>query len=274
MLIPKENQKLQSLIDKYAAGSQNAFAAMIGVTQSNINRLFRIDDRNKEVPNVLKSRSVLTAIKNKFPFADIEWFKKEEGAVEPPSVNEADLVVREPYVMDYVENSNYNTFMKLPNGQYLMTMPLAEFAIQAGFLDHYQDLEFLADMPVHSIIVDKPVKGRYVAYRVKGDSMDSGKNDAIMQNNIVACRELQMVHWSSKIRFKDFPYWVIYTTQSQYPLLKEIVAHDTQNGTIRCHSLNEAPEYTDFELSLNDVQALFYVVDVSRSVSKKINYQL
>ena len=263
MLIPKENKKLQQLIDKHSYGSQNAFAELIGVTQTNINRLFRVDERNGEVPNVLKSKSVLKAIKDKFSFADMEWFSKDDT---PDDSNP------EVETTKSLENKNGNTFIELPNGQFLMIMPLAEFEVQAGFLDNYTDVEFLAEIAKHSIIVDKPVQGRYVAFRVKGDSMDDGSSDAITQNSIVSSRELQRQHWNSKLRIKDFPYWVIYTTQSKYPLLKQILSHDVTNGTIKCHSLNDAPEFTDFELKLNDVQGLFYVVDVSRSVSKKINY--
>ena len=76
--LPRENKKLQYLIDTYAKGSQNAFAELIGVSQANINRLFRKDERNKEYPNVIKSKSTLIAINNKYDFATIEWFKKED----------------------------------------------------------------------------------------------------------------------------------------------------------------------------------------------------
>lgn len=170
------------------------------------------------------------------------------------------------------ENKNGNKFIELPNGQYYMLMPLAEFKIQAGFLSSYQDTDFLMDLGQHGILVDKPLQGRYVAFRVNGDSMDDGSNHAITRNSIVSTRELQRHHWVDKLRFRDFPYWVIYTTQSKMPLLKEIVEHNTEEGYITCHSLNDSPEFTDFKLHLNDVQALFYVIDVSRSVSKKISY--
>lgn len=183
-----------------------------------------------------------------------------------------ELLVNDAFEMEYVENNNSNSFIKLENGQYLMTMPLAEHNIQAGFLDNYQNIDYLQDLSKHSIIVDNPARGRYVAFRVKGDSMDSGKPDAILNNYIVATRELQRQHWKDKIRIKDFPYWVIYTTQATYPLLKEIVEHDTEKGTIKCHSLNDSPEYVDFEISMNDIKALFYVIDINRSVAKRDYY--
>ncbi len=169
-------------------------------------------------------------------------------------------------------NKNGNNFVQLPNGQNYMLMPLAEFKIQAGFLDHYQDAEFLMDMSQHGIIVDKPVQGRYVAFRVSGDSMDDGSSNAIVRNSIVSTRELQRHLWVSKLRFKDFPYWVIYTTQSKMPLLKEITEHNVEEGYIVCRSLNDSIEYADFKLSMNDIQALFYVIDVNRTVSRKVLY--
>lgn len=173
---------------------------------------------------------------------------------------------------DDFENKNGNKFIELPNGQYYMLMPLAEFNIQAGLLSSYQDADFLMDLSQHGILVDKPLQGRYVAFRVNGDSMDDGSNNAITRNSVVSTRELLRHHWTDKLRYRDFPYWVIYTTQSKMPLLKEIIEHNTEEGYIVCHSLNDSPEFIDFKLHINDIQALFYVIDVSRSVSKKISY--
>lgn len=175
-------------------------------------------------------------------------------------------------VSEDFENKNGNKFIELPNGQYYMLMPLAEFNIQAGFLSTYQDADFLMDLSQHGILVDKPVQGRYVAFRVNGDSMDDGSSNAITRNSVVSTRELQRHHWKDKLRFRDFPYWVIYTTQNKMPLLKEIVHHNVEEGTIVCHSLNDSPEFTDFTLHMNDIQALFYVIDVNRTVSKKSFY--
>lgn len=175
-------------------------------------------------------------------------------------------------VTDDFENKNGNRFIPLPNGQFYMLMPLAEFNVQAGFLGTYQDADFLMDLSQHGILVDKTVKGRYVAFRVNGDSMDDGSNNAITRNSVVSTRELQRHHWEGKLRYRDFPYWVIYTTQSKMPLLKEIIEHNTEEGYIVCHSLNDSPEFTDFKLHLNDIQALFYVIDVNKTVSRKSFY--
>ena len=171
-----------------------------------------------------------------------------------------------------IENKNGNRFIELPNGQFYMLMPRAEFNGQAGFLGNYQDADFLMDLGQHGILVDRAYQGRYVAFRVNGDSMDDGSSQAIARNSIVTTRELQRHHWADKLRYRDFPFWVIYTTQSKMPLLKEIIEHNVEEGYIVCHSLNDSPEFTDFKLSLDDVQALFYVIDVNRTISKKVSY--
>lgn len=168
------------------------------------------------------------------------------------------------------DNRHGNSFIELPNGQFLMIMPVVGVEVQAGFLDRYTDVDYLTDMPKHSIIVNEVHRGNYVAFVTRGESMDNGLSNAFQPGDIVSTRELQKIHWKDKIRFNDFPYWVIYTTQSKQPLLKQIIDHDVDNCKITCHSLNEAPEYSDFELSMNDIKALFYVIDVSRSVSNKI----
>lgn len=192
----------------------------------------------------------------------------EEGSAYAKPIKGQEVVK----IGDNFENKNGNQFIELPNGQFYMLMPLAEFKIQAGFLSNYQDAEFLMDLSQHGILVDKPVQGRYVAFRVNGDSMDDGSSNAITRNSIVSTRELQRHLWESKLRFKDFPYWVIYTTQSKLPLLKEITDHNVAEGYIVCHSLNDSPEFSDFKLSMNDIQALFYVIDVSKTVSRKMIY--
>ncbi|MFL9845063.1 helix-turn-helix transcriptional regulator [Flavobacterium rhizosphaerae] len=232
----------------------------LGLTQKELGDL--IGSSRETIINYEKGRPI--------PKSKSEILNKvlQDGAIYHKKVNNEEVV----RLADDFENKNGNRFIELPNGQYYMLMPLAEFKIQAGLLDHYQDTDFLMDLSQHGILVDKPVQGRYVAFRVNGDSMDDGSSHAITRNSIVSTRELQRHLWKSKLRFRDFPYWVIYTTQSKMPLLKEIIEHNTQEGYIMCHSLNDSPEFTDFRLNINDIQALFYVIDVSRSVSKKNFY--
>lgn len=232
----------------------------LGLTQKELADM--IGSSRETVINYEKGRPI--------PKSKLDILKRvlEEGSAYAKPIKGQEVVK----IGDNFENKNGNQFIELPNGQFYMLMPLAEFKIQAGFLSNYQDVDFLMDLSQHGILVDKPVQGRYVAFRVNGDSMDDGSSNAITRNSIVSTRELQRHLWEGKLRFKDFPYWVIYTTQSKMPLLKEITEHNVEEGYIVCHSLNDSPEFSDFRLHMNDIQALFYVIDVSKTVSRKMIY--
>lgn len=227
---------------KYKNIGQTRFEELVGISNGYIN--------NSKGSIGAK---ILSRISEKCDDLNINWIVSGDGDM----LNDA----------YEIENNNGNQFIKLPNGQFLMIMPTVGVEAQAGFLDNYGDVEFLAEMPKHSIIVNEVHKGHYISFIVDGDSMDNGKWDAIKKDYVVATRELQRSNWNDKLRFNKFQFWIIYTTKSKKPLLKQIINHDTETATIICHSLNESPEYSDFELSLNDVNKLFYVVDISRKIS-------
>jgi len=249
------SEKLQYLLDKKGVTAYEA-AARSGVSEATLSRILKKGTK--------LSLNTKQSLANYFQ-VDLDYFNEvgTDIRVSTPEIVRDD----EPF-----ENKNGNKFQELPNGQYVMTMPIIEVNAQAGLLDNYQSAEFLLDMEQYGLVTDQPVKGRYIAFRVSGHSMDDGGYNAIPDKSIVSTRELQRHHWTSKIRYSDFPYWVIYTTQSKMPLLKEIIEHNAQEGYITCHSLNDSPEFTDFRLDINDVQALFYVIEVKRNVTKKISY--
>ena len=76
--------------------------------------------------------------------------------------------------LDSIENSFGNKFTQLPNGQYLMYMPLFEWNVAASLLDNDGDTRHpdYENVEQYTTIVDKPLKGKYSAFRVKGASME------------------------------------------------------------------------------------------------------
>lgn len=191
-----------------------------------------------------------------------------------PEINEAYLVTGRGSLLlsEIIENKHGNKFALLPNGEYLMSMPCVEVEAQAGLIDSYSDVEYLSEMHQYAMIVDKVHHGRYVAFKVEGDSMDDGTVNSIPKGCKIATRELNKEHWTNKLHINEYPFWVIYTTRNSKPLVKEIISHDIKKGEIVCHSLNDSPQYSDFTLNMNEVQALFYIVDVNRRISNKEYY--
>ena len=126
-------------------------------------------------------------------------------------------------------------------------------------LEQYNDSQDVPNNEMRGIYGESPAEGRYAAFKVLGDSMDDGTIEGFRKGSILKCRELQKGHWQTSLNFKDFPYWVIYTKHARLPLVKQIIEHNSQDGYILCHSLNNDLRYRNFQLELNDIQAMFYV---------------
>lgn len=162
------------------------------------------------------------------------------------------------------EDSN-NKFIDLDDGQKLMITPLVDAYAYAGYLTGYKDPEFIEELPKHSIIVNKYHKGNYQSFTAIGDSMTSTNKDIMRENiydgNIVVGREIRKEHWSYKLHTHKFSDYVL--VHKDGILIKRIIDHDTENGILTLHSLNENKDiYPDFKVSLKEVYQIFNIVDV------------
>lgn len=144
-----------------------------------------------------------------------------------------------------------------------MKVPKVPVHAQAGFLVGYGDAEYMEELPTEIWEVDTEYKGKYICFEVKGDSMDNGTIEAIIEGDRLLCREIQHHHWQNKLHIKKWQKFVI-AHKSEGILIKQITSHDTKKGIITCHSLNNF--YDDIEINLNDVVALYNVVDFKRSL--------
>lgn len=237
--LPRENKKLQYLIDTYAKGSQNAFAELIGVSQANINRLFRKDDRNNEYPNVIKSKSTLTAINNKYDFATIEWFKKEDS-IELKSLN----------------NNNQKSSSK-PKSTYTSDVgrPFYDTDFTLGFeeLDNDSSIspEFNIDFPPAN-------KEGINWFRGKGNSMLGEINSG----DYIALEEIPDFSW--------FPLGRIYgvVTKNGFRTIKRITKSENNDNYSLISSNPDKEEYPDQDIPKDIIKKLFKVVFVIKDLDE------
>lgn len=210
-----------------------------------------------------------------------QWLINGIGSMEPPNKQikpnkEVDTIdeigsVDDVVKSETIENSFGNKFEKLPNGQYLMYMPLFEWDVAASLLDNEGDTRHpdYAELEQHITVVDKPLKGKYSAFRIKGGSMEgTDVRRFVPDGSIVWGRELQPIHWKDKFRYNKYPLWIIASTDFGRPTLKEIVNHDTSKAIITVDSWNPSLEYAhNVEISLNTVKMIYYVMKVESSIS-------
>lgn len=156
-------------------------------------------------------------------------------------------------------------YYEMSNGKYRMRVPFVPVKAYAKYLDECRDAEFIdSEFEEFDFIVDKIGHGRYFAFEIKGDSMDNDTKRSLSNGDIVLARELRKEHWMNKLHTDDFPNWII--VMDNTILCKQILEQDLDKGTITCHSLNPSPEYSDFELKLDDICQLLNVIQRVSSV--------
>ena len=142
----------------------------------------------------------------------------------------------------------------------IMYVPLVNKYAYAGYLSGYGDAEYIHSLPSIPMIADREGRGTYMAFEVKGDSMDDGSRNSYEQGDIIICREIAQHHWQNKLHIHKYDFVIVHRTEGI--LLKKIVRHDTATGTLTLHSLNSL--YDDFTINFNEVAQIFNVIKVER----------
>lgn len=142
----------------------------------------------------------------------------------------------------------------------ILRVPLVSQYAQAGYLCGYADAAYMATLPTIPYIVDHEAQGHYVAFEVKGDSMNDGTEDAILEGDRLLCREIMPHLWAdSKLHIRKWDFVIVHT---EGILVKRIINHDVENHTITIHSLNSM--YPDKVINLTDVKQIFNVIELQR----------
>lgn len=148
-------------------------------------------------------------------------------------------------------------FIENPN---IIMIPLVSQYAYAGYLSGYTDSEYMEALPKVPMFVDHESKGTYIAFEVRGDSMEEDSRDGIFQGDKLYCREIKKDLWKYKLHIKQWDFVIVHKTEGI--LIKRITEHDPETGVIKIHSLN--PIYDDKYLNLNDIAQLFNVIEIAR----------
>ena len=143
----------------------------------------------------------------------------------------------------------------------IMEVHLVPHQAQAGYAQEFLENNYVNDLP--SLYVTKEYdKGNYLAFEIKGDSMDYGKN-AIREYDKVLAKELPQMYWDAKLHYNKYIFIIVLDTGV---ICKQITSHDINSGVITCHSFN--PFYEDFQINIKEIKQLFYVKKIiERTIS-------
>lgn len=188
-------------------------------------------------------KPTIEKIQKSFPHWNIDWILNETGEIylKEPSINKTDEAT--PLSPDHI-----------------IYVPLVNQYAYAGYLCGYADAEYIETLPAIPFIVDQEAHGHYIAFEVKGDSMDDGTDEAYKEGDRLLCREIRPELWvNSKLHIRKWDFVIVH---EEGILIKRIVDHDVEKCTITIHSLNSY--YPDRVLHLKDVRQIFNVIEMSR----------
>ena len=225
-------ERIQKIMDEEGL-NKNSFSKAIGI--SNNVTITRIINEKRS-----PSRSTCEKIVSAFPKYNLTWILTGEGnmltditSIEEASPIDEPIILRVPLVSQYA---------------------------QAGYLAGYADAAYMDSLPTIPYIVDHEALGHYVAFEVKGDSMNDGTEDSILEGDRLLCREIQPHLWvSSKLHFRKWDFVIVHT---EGILVKRIIDHDVDKHSITIHSLNSM--YPDKVINLADVKQIFNVIELQR----------
>lgn len=144
---------------------------------------------------------------------------------------------------------------------FVMDVPIVSNYAYAGYLSGFAQTEYMENLPTIPFSVDREHKGRYLAFELRGESMNDGSISSYLPGDIVLGREVQKIHWQNKLHTNRWDFVIVHNFDGI--LIKKITHHDPSTGIITAHSLN--PEFEDIQMNLADVWQLFNVVRVERN---------
>ena len=160
---------------------------------------------------------------------------------------------------DIIANKNTNEAVPL-NQNFIINVPLVNQYAQAGYICGFQDAAYIATLPTIPFIIDHEAKGNYVAFEVRGDSMNDGTEESYLEGDRLLCREIASYLWvESKLHIRKWDFVIVHEDGI---LVKRIIDHDVENHTITIHSLNDM--YPDRVIDLAEVKQIFNVIELQR----------
>ena len=160
---------------------------------------------------------------------------------------------------DIIANKNTNEAVPL-NQNFIINVPLVNQYAQAGYICGFQDAAYIATLPTIPFIIDHEAKGNYVAFEVRGDSMNDGTEESYLEGDRLLCREIAPYLWAeSKLHIRKLDFVIVHEGGI---LLKRIIHHNVENHTITIHSLNDM--YPDRVIDLAEVKQIFNVIELQR----------
>lgn len=234
------------LINKALGLKSNEFSALIGINAPNYSQMKKGTRPTGDA--IINKLCIQLNIKK-------EWFEHWQGDTTDPVIRQI-----KAYIANKQQPKAPFESTAAPVRQDVVYIPLVNQYAYAGYLDGYGDVTYMDQLPQVPFIVDYEGKGNYIAFEVRGDSMNDGTENSYLEGDRLYCRELAPHLWvNSKLHLRKWDFVIVH---EEGIIIKRIIDHDVENHIITVHSLNDM--YPDKQIDLAEVRQIFSVIESVR----------
>ena len=220
--------------------NQTDLATAIGVSLRTI-QLYEKKDANIPIKN-------LTKIAEFFGISIAELYLHE--------VNEEEGI----YTKKKVFSASRNIYYSLANGKYLVMAPVLMADMHRKYLEGLSSENPNESLVKSGFVLDYFDDAAYMAFEIVGNSMYDGSIDSIPNGSLVLGRMIETNELISNFDGDDFPITALVIFNRSRIICKRVTRYNEKSQTITCTSLNDSPEYKDFDMPLSEITKVYKVV--------------
>ena len=214
--------------------NQTDLAAAIGVSLRTI-QLYEKKDANIPIKNLSKIAA---------------FFKLSIAELYLQEVNEEGST----YTTKKIKSAGGNVAYALPNGKYMVTVPVVLSLFHQRYLRQPQQEQSLS----MDFLLDNFEEGGFMAFEVIGDAMNDGSIQSIPNGALVVGKLIPKENLTLNTSgLLNSTFVVVGDTRI---ICKRFTGYNPTKGSIACSSLNNSPEYRDFEIPLGEIKQVYQVV--------------
>jgi len=218
--------------------SQTDLANAIGVSLRTV-QLYEKKDANIPIKN-------LTKIAAYFELTIAELYSYE--------VNEEGIIYEDPKDLQLTTH-NVQT---IEGGRFKLSVPLISDEKTKQFVEDPDSISFLRALTWVDFIVTSYDGEDYRAFDIATNAMSDNSIFSIPNRAIVLGRSLKLEILVQCLKQGKRVFCII--VYRKQILCKEVLGFDEASNNIRCHSLNNSPEYADFDIHISEIDVMFEIV--------------
>lgn len=148
------------------------------------------------------------------------------------------------------------------NDTNIIQIPIVSQYAFSDYSKNFDNANFIKNLPTYPISVDRELKGYFIMFEVKGNSMDNNSKESLQEGDLLLSRNIKKEYWKYKLNANNWKYVIVHKTEGI--MIRKIIKHDLEKKIITAHSLN--PIYEDIDISLDKVEQLFHVMQIQRKI--------